>query len=129
MNDEYIVESAKGYLPLFSRACEVSAEELASSLKLNSASEVPYKRIPVPVDVEAHTRLSYICEKYNVSFAQLISSLINVALPQLEAELGIQQEEVCKYFSNNKPKGFEEVTAITSDQLRELAEQFKKEAK
>ena len=127
--DEQIITSAKGYLPLFSRACEVSAEELASSLKLNSVQEVPYKRIPVPVDVETHVRLSYICDKYNVSFAQLISSLINVALPQVEQELNIKQEDVCAYFSENKPKGFEDVTAITSDQLNKIGEQFKKEVK
>lgn len=127
--EEQIITSAKGYLALFNRACEVSAEDLASSLKLNSLQDVPYKRIPVPVDVETHVRLSYICDKYNVSFAQLISSLINVALPQLECELNINQEDVCTYFSENKPKGFEEVTAITSDQLNKIGEQFKKEVK
>lgn len=127
--EEQIITSAKGYLALFNRACEVSAEDLASSLKLNSLQDVPYKRIPVPVDVETHVRLSYICDKYNVSFAQLISSLINVALPQLECELNINQEDVCNYFSENKPKGFEEVTAITSDQLNKIGEQFKKEVK
>lgn len=129
MKEEQITVSAQGYLSLFNRACEVSAEELASSLKLNSVADIPYKRIPVPVDVETHVRLSYICEEYNISFAQLISSLINVALPQLEYELNIKQEDVCQYFAENKPKGFEQVTAITSDQLKKIAEEFQKEVK
>ena len=127
--DEQIITSAEGYLPLFNRACEVSAKDLASSLVINSVQEIPYKRIPVPVELETHVRLSYICDKYNVSFAQLISSLINVALPQLEHELDIKEEDVCTYFSENKPKGLEDMTAITSDQLSTIIEQFKKEAK
>ena len=121
IKDEVLGEvefEAKGVMPIFAqKGC--SLDSLAESLKKTTAQEIPFRRIPVPVDAETYARMSYICDTYNTSFAQLMSDLVGIALPELEEKLGVKEQDVVEHFNQNKPKGYEDVTAITLNQLNE----------
>lgn len=129
IKDEVLGEfefEAKGVLPVFNNNPSDNINSLANQLKSANIEVPPFKRIPVPVEIATYTRMSYICEKFNTSFAQLMSDLIRISLPGLEKELGIKELDVIEYFNNNKPKGYEDMTAISMAQLEKA---FKGEVK
>ena len=78
-----------------------------------------HRRIPVPLSIDTSMRINLICENYDISQAKLLSSLIDIALPELEKELEITEEDICNFFNKNKPEGCEENVAMPSKEYFE----------
>lgn len=111
-----VERNVRGVLPIYATE-SIDADFLAESLKKLDVQELPFRRIPVPVDIQTYARLSYICKTYSTSFAQLMSDLVSVALPQVEAKLNIKEQDVVEHFNKNKPDDCVDLTAITVMQL------------